>query len=157
MGQGYAATRDQVTRQFLNELAHRLFPDPIVRVEGSSDVDVSVAVDHGKLLVNLVNTAGPHQTEPVVDTIPAVGPLTVTIRQSVRPSKITLEPVGKSLPFEFQNGLVRLTVPHLEIHDIIVLDSPAVASLSTLPVSADISQPSRGPEKNHPATQKLKI
>ena len=85
------------------------------------------------MLVHLVNTAGPHQTEPVVDAIPLVGPLTVTIRQSVRPSKITLEPVGKSLPFEFQNGLVRLTVPHLEIHDIIVLDSGAVASLSTLP------------------------
>jgi hypothetical protein len=133
LGQGYAAARDEVARQSLNELAHRLFPDPIVQVEGSNDVDVSLAINHGKLLVHLVNTAGPHQTEPVVDAIPLVGPLTVTIRQSVRPSRITLEPVGELLPFEFQNGLVRLTVPHLEIHDIIVLYDGAVASSSTLP------------------------
>jgi hypothetical protein len=132
-GQGYAATRDEVARQFLNDMVHQLFPEPVVQVEGSNDVDVSLAINHGKLLVNLVNTAGPHQTELVVDAIPLVGPLTVTIRQSVRPSKITLEPVGESLPFKFQNGLVRLTVPHLEIHDIIVLDSGAVASSSTLP------------------------
>jgi len=122
-GQGYAATRDEVARRFLNDLVHRLFPEPMVQVEGSKGVDVSLATNHGQLLVNLVNTIGPHQTEPVVDAIPPVGPLTVTIRQSVRPSKITLEPGGQSLPFEFQNGLVRLTVPRLEIHEIIVVGS----------------------------------
>jgi len=120
-GQGYATTRDEVARRFLNGLVHRLFPEPIVQVEGSKGVDVSLAINHGRLLVNLVNTAGPHQTEPVVDDIPLVGPLRVTIRQSVKPSRITLEPGGESLPFEFQNGLVRLTVPRVVIHEIIVI------------------------------------
>ena len=125
LGQTYAATRGQAIRGFLDDLVNRLFPDPIVRVEGSDGVDVSLAANHGKLLIHLVNTAGPHQSEPVIETIPPIGPLAISIRRPARPSSITLEPAGQSLPFEFADGLVRLTVPRVDIHDIVVLaDEP---------------------------------
>jgi len=125
LGQTYAAARDHATRGFLDDLVGRLFPDPIVRVEGSDGVDVSLAANHGKLLIHLVNTSGPHQSEPVIETIPPIGPLEISIRRPARPSSITLEPAGQSLPFEFADGLVRLTVPRVEIHDIVVLvDEP---------------------------------
>jgi hypothetical protein len=81
---------------------------------------------HGKLLVHLVNTAGPHRTQSILDSIPPVGPLTVTIRQPAKPANVTLEPSGRSLDFEYRDGRVRLTVPQVAIHEIVVVTaSPA--------------------------------
>ena len=81
-----------------------------------------MARNHGKLLVNLVNTAGPHRQEPTVDSIPAIGPLEVTIRRAARPEKVTLEPGDRSPAYDYREGEIRLTLPQLEIHDIIVVE-----------------------------------
>ncbi len=123
-GQGYVDARTVLARQFLNDLAHELFPDPMVEVKGSSDVDVVVNRLDGKLAVNLVNSAGPHRTEPILDSIPPVGPLDVTIRQAVRPTRVMLEPAGISLPFEYRDGEIHLTVPRVDIHDVIIVETP---------------------------------
>jgi hypothetical protein len=118
------STGSQSARQFLNGLVRQLFPNPLVQVEGSPDVDVSVNRSGGKLAVNLVNTAGPHadRKTPVFETIPPVGPLEISIRLAQAPEHITVEPGGQPLAFEYRDGQVRLTLPKLEIHSIIVVD-----------------------------------
>jgi hypothetical protein len=121
LGQDYAKARSAGLRQFVSDLVRELFPKPMVEVKGSPDVDVAVARNHGKLLINLVNTAGPHQTAGILDSIPPVGPLTVTIRPPSKPAKITLEPGGRPLAFDYRRGQVELTLPRLEIHDIIAV------------------------------------
>ena len=95
-----------------------------MEVKGSSNVDVSVNRIRGRLAVNLVNTAGPHAdvNAPIHDTIPPVGPLEITIRTSKKPAAVTIEPGGQSLPFEYQDGKARMTLPKLEIHSVIVVD-----------------------------------
>jgi hypothetical protein len=95
---------------------------PMVSVTGSSDVDVCLMRKQGKLLVNLVNTSGPHQTEPIQETIQPVGPLAVTLRLAAKPAKVTLEPGGQPLAFEYRDGEAKLTVPQLDIHRIIVVE-----------------------------------
>ena len=105
--------RNDVSRRFLNDLARELFPKPMVEVKGSPDVDVVVNRLGGRLAVNLVNTAGPHQKEPILDSIPPVGPLEITIRTQKEPAKVTLEPAGQSLPFQYRDGAARLTLPSL--------------------------------------------
>jgi lysophospholipase L1-like esterase len=121
-GQGYVNARNDLSRRFLNDLARELFPKPMVEVKGSPDVDVVVNRLGGRLAVNLVNTAGPHQQEPILDSIPAVGPLDITIRTPKEPARVTVEPGGQSLPFEYHNGETRLTLPRLEIHSVVVID-----------------------------------
>jgi hypothetical protein len=121
-GQGYVSTRSDLMRGFLNDLARQLFPRPMVEVQGSPDVDVVVNRLGGKLAINLVNTAGPHQREPVVDAIPPVGPLAVTIRQAAKPARVMLEPAGTPLSFERRNGEIHLTVPRVDLHEIIVVE-----------------------------------
>ena len=121
-GQAYLDGRPETLRRFLSDLARELFPRPMVDVTGSRDVDVVVARNHGKLLVNLVNTAGPHQTQSLLDAIPPVGPLGVTIRLNHKPAKVTLEPGALPLAFDYRDGQLRLTVPKVEIHDIIVVE-----------------------------------
>jgi hypothetical protein len=118
---GYLHDRSAQRRALLSELAHRLFPNPIVEVTGSPYVDVSVMRHQGRLAVNLVNTAGPHDDpqKPLFDSIRPVGPLTVKIRLAQTPSQITLEPGGQRLEFSFEGGVAQLMIPLLEIHSII--------------------------------------
>ena len=122
LGQAYCSEPSEGARRFLNDLVRQVFPDPLVEVSGSSDVDVCVARHHGRLLVNLVNTAGPHRTQPILQSIPPVGPLTVTIRSAARPAKVALEPGGRPLAFEYRDGSLRLTVPQVAIHEIVAVD-----------------------------------
>jgi len=98
-------------------------PEPIVEVKGSTDVDVSVARHRGRLLVHLVNTSGPHATEPIVEAIAPIGPLAVIIRHRAPPAKITLEPSGQPLPFDYRDGAIRLRVPRVDIHEAIVVEA----------------------------------
>ena len=123
-GQEYLRTRDPKGRQFLGDLVRQLFPKPLVEVTGSHDVDVAVNRIGGKLAVNLVNTAGPHadKTQPIIESIPPVGPLQIAIRAEKKPARVTLEPGAQPLPFEHADGQVRLTLPKLEIHSIIVVE-----------------------------------
>jgi hypothetical protein len=122
-GQSYHQTPTEAARRFLNDLVRKLFPEPLAEVAGSADVDVCVARNHGKLLVHLVNTAGPHRTQSILESIPPVGPLTVTLRQPAKPARVTLEPAGQTLDFEYRDGRLRLTVPHVAIHEVLVVET----------------------------------
>jgi len=122
LGQSYNGVRSPVTRGFLNGLARRLFPKPMVDVTGSSDVDVCLMRKQGKLLINLVNTSGPHQTEPIQEMIQPVGPLAITLRLPSKPAKVTLEPGAQPLAFSYRDGVAVFTVPQLDIHRVIVVE-----------------------------------
>ena len=123
-GERYINGATNTARGFLAGLVRELFPKPMVEVAGSHLVDVAVNRIDGKLAVNLVNTAGPHANEKVYafDEVPAVGPLAITIRAGRKPKKVTLEPAGMPWPHTFGKGEIKLELPRLEIHDIIVVE-----------------------------------
>ena len=122
LGERCADGKMPAARDFLDTLTRELFPKPMVEVSGSHDVDISLARNHGKLQVHLVNTSGPHATEPFVDSIAPVGPLQVTLRSGSRPKRITLEPGGHPLEFKHANGETRFTVADVPIHSIVVVE-----------------------------------
>ncbi len=121
LGERYCKARTAVSRDFLNGLVRHLFPKPMVEVTGSHYVDVTANRLDDRLMINLINTAGPHGDEDVYvfDEIPPVGPLDVTIRVRKKPQAITLQPANIDLDYTFSKGEVRLTLPALEIRDII--------------------------------------
>lgn len=123
LGQTYPGARSEGVRQFTRDLTRELFPAPLVEVTGSAEVDVCVARKNGNLLVNLVNTSGPHQTEPIIDSIAPLGPLAVIIRQPTKPARVTLEPGSRPLPFDYQDGQIRLTVPKVDLHEVILVEA----------------------------------
>jgi hypothetical protein len=123
LGAVYQREQPALLRRFISDLVRELFPQPLVEVRGSPDVEVTVMRNHGKLLVNLINTAGPHQTQPILDSIPPVGPLTVTLRLDRKPAAVTLEPGARPLAFDYQDGQLRLTVPQVTIHDIVAVQN----------------------------------
>ena len=120
----YLRERSPQMRAFLNDLVRQLLPEPMVQLKGSPDVDVSVNRLKGKLMINLVNTSGRHwdSKKPLFDTIAPVGPFEITIRAATKPAKITWQPGGQPLAFDYGDGAIRLTVPGVDIHGIIVVD-----------------------------------
>jgi len=122
-GQRYLDAATAVARDYLASLVRELFAEPIVEVAGSHYVDVTANRIDGKLTINIVNTAGPHADDKVriFDDIPQVGPLTVTIRTPKKPNKVTLQPANRVLNYNYSAGKITLTLGHLAIHDIIVV------------------------------------
>ncbi|WP_419193902.1 alpha-L-fucosidase [Novipirellula herctigrandis] len=114
---------DQVDAAFPDALRHGL-PNPIVEVVGSKDVDVSPRMLNGNLTVHLVNSSGPHANAPDegIKEIKPVGPLTVSIRLDQPPKSIVMQPEGKSLEIEWQNGRAIVTMPHLDLYSILVVE-----------------------------------
>lgn len=124
VGRGYLSGRSAEVRQLLDALVRQLFPQPMVEVKGSNNVDVAVNRQGGRLAVNLVNTAGPHadHQSPIHSVIPPVGPLEIAIRTTTAPTRITWEPGRQPLRFEYRDGVAQLTLPKLEIHGVIVVE-----------------------------------
>lgn len=121
---GYLEGRSQVYRGFLSEITRQLFPAPQVEVKGSPDVEVAVSRLRGGLAIHLVNTSGAHwdAQKPLIESLEPVGPLDVAIRTPTKPSRITLQPEGKALAFEYRDGVARLAVPRLEVHGILIVE-----------------------------------
>ncbi|MBL9167160.1 MAG: hypothetical protein JNN07_05430 [Verrucomicrobiales bacterium] len=121
LGQQYARQPSDEARHLVGELTRELFPNPVVKLEGPGEVDVCLARKAGNLLVNLVNAGGPHRTQSILETIPAAGPFTASVRVDQAPKKVTLEPAGRMLPFEYRDGSIQLAVPAVAIHEAIVI------------------------------------
>ncbi len=122
LGERCADGKTPAARDFLDAVTRELFPKPMVEVSGSHEVDISLARNHGKLQVHLVNTSGPHAAEPFEDALTPVGPLQVTLRSKSRPKRVTLEPGGRPLDFKHANGETRFTVATVPIHSIVVVE-----------------------------------
>ncbi len=123
MGERYVKARTAAYRDFLNGLVRVLFPKPMVEVEGSRYVDVALARLNGKLMINLVNSAGPHADENIYtyDEVPSLGPLTVKIRLKQKPQSIKLQPGNRSVRWEYWRGTARVTVPRVDLHEILAV------------------------------------
>jgi hypothetical protein len=124
LGNTYIHKSTTVARDFLNGLVRELYPEPVVRVSGSHSVDVSLQKQNGRIAINLVNTAGPHQDERVnvFDDIPVVGPLSISLKVEKKPKSVWLEPAHRQLDYAYENGRLQVTHDRLEIHDIILVE-----------------------------------
>lgn len=110
-------------RDLVGAAVGELFPEPLVTVTGSHDVDVSIMrTPAGELAVHLVNTSGPHRVADLIQSIEPVGPLSVVIRSERNPKSVRLEPGKRACDFSYRNGKIYVAIDKVEIHDIIVID-----------------------------------
>ena len=122
VGQEYEKSGDESLRKEIATAVHAMFPNPLVEVKGSPWVDVSVSQLNGIRQIHLVNSSGDHKGAGILQTIDPVGPLQVMIRCDQKPSKITLQPEGKTCDFTYADGKAQVKVDQLEIYDIIVIE-----------------------------------
>jgi hypothetical protein len=97
---------------------------PPVEVEGPGLIDVTAWRQRGSMTVHLVNLTNPMMMKgPLREVIP-VGPLRARIRvpAGARPSKVQLLTAGRVPRVEEANGVLTVTVPSVDVHEVIAID-----------------------------------
>lgn len=124
IGKNYLKMNNPVSRNFIDVIVKKLFPNPKVEVSGSENVLVTVNKVNNELAVNLINMSGPHANIRVAryDNISSIGPLEVKIKIDKKPSKVTLQPENIPLKYSYINGAIKTTVDKVDIHSIIVVE-----------------------------------
>ncbi len=114
---------NQVDKAFPSVLK-QVLPNPIVKVVGARDVDVSPRMLNGKLSIHLVNTSGPHANAPDggITEVKPVGPLTVSIHLAQSPQAILMQPQDTSLDITWSNGQAQVTVSQLDLYSILIVE-----------------------------------
>ena len=110
-------------REFLGKVMERLFPAPMAELEGPSYVDMALRRNEQGLLIHLANLAG-MQTAPryaVMDAVPPVGPLKMRARLDEPPQAVSVVPEDCPMESRWEGGTLRVTLPSLEIHAVIVI------------------------------------
>ncbi|MGD0781307.1 MAG: alpha-amylase family protein [Candidatus Aminicenantales bacterium] len=121
----YFRSHHPAIRQFLGGFVRDLFPAPAVRVDGPPVLDVSLRTTaQGKLSVHLLNRSNLPLSDRFnfADYITPVGPITVHIKTAKKPSRVMLAPANTPLKWEWKDGVLRVAVPRVEIHEIVVVD-----------------------------------
>ncbi len=118
LGRAYAAHHAPALRESLSRVVARVFT-PAVEVSGPPTVEVALRKKSDRRwLVHLSNmTAAQAGTEyAVVEWVPAVGPIAVTVALPGKPARVLWEPEGRELQGTWANGRFRTTVDRLEVH-----------------------------------------
>ena len=98
-------------------------PSP-AEVDGPGVLDVTAWRQRTSMTVHIVNMTNPMMMKgPLRETIP-VGPLTARIRipEGSRPVKVQLLTLGRSVVADVRNGVLRVTVPTVDTHEVIAID-----------------------------------
>ncbi len=124
LGKASAIRSAPVHRDFLAALVREIFPDPMVKVTGSHYVDVTLNRKGEALVLNLVNTTGPHDNEKVMafDEITPVGPLQIELKLTKKPNKVMLQPDNIPMPYTYREGKLQCSLPMLKIHSLVVIE-----------------------------------
>ena len=121
IGNAYYNTQSPTYRKLMDQVIDHLVELPTVRVTGSEYVHTVLSRKGSRTMVHLINTGGAHFNRKVFTygEVPPLGPITVQIRQDENPSSVKLQPEGKSLDHSFNQGILTVTVPRLDVHSII--------------------------------------
>jgi hypothetical protein len=121
----YFRTHHHALRRFIGEVMRQLFPDPAVRVNAPSCVDIALrSTPKGKLSLHLLNLAEAQRAERFINTdyIPTVGPVEVQLRVADKPKRVRWVPEGRRLKWSWEDGTLTVTLPVLHIHGVLVVE-----------------------------------
>lgn len=102
-----------------------LLPDPVVRHEGPSTLEVSVTgqPQHGREVVHLLHYI-PERRGTEFDTVEDVLPLfgvDVSLRTATAADSVRLEPQGVDLPFRQAGSRIEFAVPRIDGHQMLAV------------------------------------
>lgn len=120
LGNSYRTNTSPVIRDLMIGIMDKIFANRVVKVEGSHRVHVVPGKIGERFLVHLINTSGDHANPnfSMIENIPALENLKVTVTTIKRLKSVFLQPEGKSVNFEFKNGVVHFTIKELKIHTV---------------------------------------
>lgn len=121
LGRVYNKNITYALKQYMKEMFDSCGYVPFISVEGSDYADVSLMAKDGKIMVNILNTAGEHNSKGVrtFHEIPQIGPLKVKIRTKKKPEQVMWQPDGIELEVIEETDGYTCTIDRLHIHGIV--------------------------------------
>lgn len=110
----------QFTKKLLRESGYKAF----ISVTGSDYADLTLTEKNGKIMANVINTAGEHHAVGVrtFGEVPKIGPLDIHIRCENEPKRIMLRPENKKLRLISTDDGFTYRIPSLHIHSIVEIE-----------------------------------
>jgi hypothetical protein len=95
-----------------------------VEIEGPGVLDVTTWRQRGSMTVHLVNLTNPMMMKGPLREVLPVGPLRARIRipDGARAQAVRLLTAGASVPVRQSNGVVSVTIPSVEVHEVVAID-----------------------------------
>ena len=118
----YVDIPKSIMRDFVAAVMDEMFPDKLVRVEGTHYVDVIAREKDSKLNIHLINMATKDVVPMVYDEITPLNDITVKIKFAKEPASVILQPEGIEPDWAFNGGEIILTLPRLAIHEVISIE-----------------------------------
>lgn len=124
----YARHASPACRTLVAAVLHRLLPEPMLTADGPAGLETSVTRQHvGKserTIIHLLHYS-PQRLAPDLDIVEDIIPLhdvTISLKQTRAPRRVTLEPRGQRLDFDHADGRTRVTVPRVNGHAMVVFE-----------------------------------
>ncbi len=124
IGTQYGICVQYIHRDLIRTLAERLYT-PAVRIEKALGLlEVGILVKDGKRFVQLVNANGSHASRETAteDFIPPVLDVTLSVAAEKKPAALILQPEGRRLDFTWSDGRITVTVPRIDLYDIMEIE-----------------------------------
>ena len=121
----YAQSGYAFYRRLVANCLDRLLPEPLLRAEGPTTLEATVTEQPGRRIVHLLHYI-PERRAPEVDIVEDVIPLynvKVAVRRDQRPRQVYLAPQRQNLSFDYTDGYVRVVVPAVNGHQMVVCES----------------------------------
>jgi hypothetical protein len=120
----YHRDADTNNRLVFARCLDELLPRRLVQVEGLPMLEASLLRQGDRLVLHLVHFAANRRgTAPeVIEVIPPLASIPVQIRCAARPKRVYLAPSRQELEFGFPDGYVRVVVPTIDIHQMVVVE-----------------------------------
>lgn len=111
-------------RDFIGRVVAKVWPEPDVVVDGPPCLDISLRqTTQGHLALHLLNRANvPTSSDySLVDYVPPVGPVGVRLRIPEKPHAVQWVPGNKRLNWSWADGMLKATVPSVDVHGVVVV------------------------------------
>ena len=124
LGAAYHAASQYLHRTLIRDLLARLY-QPAVQLERVTGLlEIVVLQKEGKRMIQLVNANGSHRAALIAteDQIPPCLEAELIIRLPEKPRALRLQPEGLDLPFTWEGGCARVTVPRVDLQEVIAVE-----------------------------------
>ena len=111
-------------QQIFSACLERLVPKPLLRVGGPAHLESAVVRAEGRTVVHLLSFIPSRSAEGldlVLDPFPLVD-VEIALRCDTRPARVTLEPSGQELEWEYEEGYATAKVTVLDGHALVVFE-----------------------------------
>ncbi|MDP9174718.1 MAG: alpha-L-fucosidase [Planctomycetota bacterium] len=111
-------------RWLVERLIDRLLPDRLVQIQAPSSTEVSLMRQGRRTIVHLLQYCPERRTQTldIVEDIVPLHNVKMSVRFSSTPKRVYLAPERTSLDFGYSQGRVRLVIPRIEGHAMVVLE-----------------------------------